>query len=137
MELESQVLEEFGKIGLPQSFEVDVRPYSEVYPNSPEILPKTFIQISIGSSAEDKTHDSMCSYLDFWYNTDEKRIEDVNFKLQNPLKGQGLGRSLVQTMEQVGRNLGCTSSRINVNTNPSFWEYMGYVPKGEYWEKSI
>ena len=137
MNLNDLVLQELEGLNIPTSYKVDIRHWSEVYPNDPNPINSQFIQISIGSSMEDSTHDAQCSYLDFWYNQDQERIEHVNFSLKKEMKDQGFGRGLVEMMEKIGKELGCNSVRINLNTNPSFWEHMGYKNLEEYWEKSI
>lgn len=138
--LSDLVREEFQKIKLPQEFEIDVRPHSEVYPHSQQSKDSYMIKISIGSEEEDpeeRFYDNICSFLDFWYNKEENRLENVNFKLVPEFRGKGIGRKLVKSMEEVGRKLGCEYVQIDLNTNPDFWEHVGYKRKENYWEKQI
>ncbi|MCA9487752.1 MAG: hypothetical protein KC516_02210 [Nanoarchaeota archaeon] len=136
MQLEPIIQEELNKLQLPNA-KITLRTYSEVYPHSDKNTDSYFIQISIDSNLEDSTHDCSCSYLDFWYNSEDQRIEHINFSLKENLKGKGFGRELVETMEKIGKRLDCKTSRVCLNTNYSFWNHMGYEQEQSYWEKQI
>ena len=135
--LESAVKKEIRKVNLDVPITINVRDYADVYPHSKEDDKRQFVQISLGSDATNPNSDCACSYLDFWYDKNEKRIEHINYKLQDLLKNKGNGRKLVQAMEQVGKDMECKEVRINVNTNKPFWEHMGYKQKGDHWEKHL
>jgi hypothetical protein len=137
MELPELLSQELENLHLPVGYKVDVRPYSEVYPEDPNQQNSQFVQISIGSSRRDSTHDNGCSYLDFWFNPDQRRIEHVNLSLKKKMKNRGFSRGLVEAMEKIGVALECHSIRINLNTNTSFWEHMGYKRQKESWDKDI
>lgn len=137
MKLEPIIEKELNKLSLP-NHKTTVRKYCEVHPDyDTKDKSPYFIQISIGSKSDDPSEDCICSYLDFWYNKKERRLHDICISLKDDLKGKGFGRGLVEAMEEVGKKLACDKSRIYLNTNPSFWEHMGYSPKGDYWEKQI
>ncbi len=136
MELESTVHTEINKLNIPNS-KILIMPYSEVYPRSERFFDSYFIQISVGSKSSEIVHDVSCSYLDFWYDVENKMISNVNMSLKKNIKGRGFGRGLVEAMESIGKIMDCSSSRIIINTNESFWTYMGYEKKQDYWEKML
>jgi len=139
MNLEPIVSEEIKKLQLPQEVEIDIRLDSDTSPldSSKQDNESYFIQISIGSDEDDSTRDSTCSYLDFWYNQNTNSLEHVNFSLKEDLRGKGFGRKLVESMEEIGRKLGCNRTKINLNLNPSFWAHLDYQDQGDYWEKHL
>jgi len=136
MKLKLIVREELDKLKIPNT-KITVIKHSEVYPDCNEEIDSYLIQISIDSNLDNPFHDCSCSYLDFWYNKDKQRIEHINFSLKEKLKRKGFGRGLVKTMEEIGKKLCCSTSRVCLNTNPSFWNHMGYKRGQDYFEKQI
>jgi hypothetical protein len=136
-ELEDIVKKEIDKINLPIEYKIVLKTYEEVYPRYDDPKLSTLIQISLGSKREDSMHDLKCSYLDFWYNKKEDRIDNINFSLKGELLGKGYGRKLVKSMEKIGRKLNCKTIRINLDTNNSFWKHMGYKKEDSYTQKKL
>ena len=135
MKLKSIVKKELKNLKLPP-YKVTIKKHSEVYPDNPKKINSYQIKISINSKSDHPEEDCSCSHLDFWYNAKEQRIEHIKFSMKE-LKGIGLGRKLVNSMEEIGKKLGCLTSRVCVNTNEIFWKKMGYKPIENYWEKQI
>jgi len=149
--LESLVIQEIAEHNISLSTNVTTMYYSEIHPESDNDHSSIYVQINIGNTNDISTNVintndidnvvkielSKSSYLDFYYTPKFNRIEHINIKLIDTLKGGGYGRLLVESMESVGRKLGCAISRVNININQGFWDHMGYKFNGEYWDKSL
>jgi len=136
MKLEKIILTEFEKLQIP-NLKVEIKSHSEFYSISYKTEDFYYIQVSISSNLKNSMMNNSNSYLNFWYNKKDKIIEDINFKLEENLKGKGYGRKLTETMEEVGKKLKCKIVRIYVNINPSFWNHLGYKQIDNLWEKQI
>lgn len=87
-----------------------------------------------------------CTSIEFFYREDPASVMVCWFQLLNSLRGQGLGRELVEKLESVADSLKC-ENRIYISniTNDSFWSYFGYGfykttsndigAKADYWRK--
>lgn len=135
--LEFLILREIEESDFPLKTEVITQYYSEMHPESYNIEPSIYIQINVGNTEKNNRTVFESSYLDFYYNPKYKRIEHINMKLVDNLQGQGYGRQLIETMETIGRRLGCHTSRIYININGSFWNHMGYKYNGKQWDKKL
>jgi len=134
--IESVIIQEIDKIQIPTVVTITVSPSSKAFLKNRRNS-STSVDIDFGPPRTRIIDDLEYSYLDFWLNGKENIIQHVNYRLQGELQGKGYGRKLVEAMENAGRRLGFESIRIDVSTNDSFWEHMGYSMKGEYLEKRI
>ena len=136
-DLKDIVINEIKKLKFGKDIKLDIRRYEEVYPESEEQEDSYLIQIRIGSQKDDSTHDTTCSYLDFWYNPKEKVLDHINLRLIENLRNRDLGRGLVKSLEDIGKGLNCHKVKIYINTNKEFWNHMGYADRGDHWEKEL
>jgi len=127
--VKSIVKDEIDGLGLDANIALDIDSYEELYPSGPPEKDSYRIEISMGDKKD--------SYIFFWYNGKEKRMEHINLRLMFELSGKGRGRKLVELAENTGRKMGCDISRVNLPGNKIFWSRMGYKQNGDYWEKSL
>lgn len=125
--IESIIRQEINKIAIPTPVNIIVSPKDT----------STFVEIDISQPRVSVIDDLDYSYLDLYFNIEEKRLEHLNYRIQGEFQGKGYGRKIIEAIENAGKKLGFDSVRINVSTNDSFWEHIGYFKKGEYLEKKI
>lgn len=146
-ELEYIVLNELEKKYFPIEKKVTATYYSKIHPENTltntdsnnTIMVK--IDLLTKKYSKNTNNKNNQSYLDFYYNIKQNRIEHMALRLKKNLRGKGYARKLVEAVEGVGKKLGCDTIRINVNINKSFWKHMGYElnqsSDEKYWDKKL
>lgn len=127
MNLQKIIEEEIKLSKIPLKFEILIHPKNK---NS------YFVQITLDKK-EIKNHLPSNSYLDFWYNKEKNYIEHINLKINEEFKGNGYGRKIVHSLENIGRKLNCSKCLIYININESFWKHLGYKKIDDTWEKEL
>jgi hypothetical protein len=138
--LESLIHEELENNSFPLKTDVKTYYYSDLHPkehtNNKEF--SIYTQIDVENFFGDiRREKSESSYLDFFYIPKRRIIEHINLRLAKTMQHKGYARTLITTIENVGRRLNCTIVRVNFNMNKSFWNHMGYEFNGSYWDKKI
>jgi len=111
--------DEMALIGLPCSYKVEII-YNK-YGRG-----RFWIPISIGTEEEIADRNPSSSYFDFWFCPRDKEIFGINNKLNLPLQGKGFGRKIFEVVEKFAKHFCCTRIVININTNPEYWEHLGF-----------
>jgi len=57
--------------------------------------------------------------------------------VRDGFRGRGIGRELINAMEQVSREMGIKKIRTHCHRSPGFWEKIGYSLMGKEYEKII
>jgi GNAT superfamily N-acetyltransferase len=132
MNIEPLVREKVHELRLPLNVHVDVKHNPDIHPYSENPKDSYYVAIDLVREEYD-----FCSYINFWYNNSEKVIEHVSISLGNEIRNRGFARGLVESMETIGKDLGCKKVILNWVTNPGFWRHLGYEIYGRTGEKSL
>lgn len=136
MSIEDTVRKHIGRIELPTNPEISARSEEKVFPHI-RSSGRTFIEIKL--TPYWGTHGPRNSFLQFWYNSQSKELEYVSIELEKKFRGKGYWRNLVEAMENIAKELGCTRIVLNrvLDEGEPFWNYLNYTVRDRFGYKVL